>query len=55
MGEERTFSVILRVEGDTLAEARNKVLRVLAKAELEGDITHFQLVTITACEKDGRR
>lgn len=45
MTDKYKFKVYLTTEGETYTEARNKILRVGAKAELEGKILHFELGT----------
>jgi hypothetical protein len=46
-----SFEAIITAKGNTTAEARNKILKVLAKAELDGDITYFMVNSKCVWEK----
>lgn len=39
----RIFYARIEVEGDTTEEARNKILRVLARGELDGDLVGWSV------------
>ena len=49
--EKYEFRPEIVVDGDTFPEARNKLLKILAQAELDGRIYHF---TLSSKQRDAK-